>query len=203
MRRREFVRAAAFAGAGLLLHQREVWARHQRAPLILRGATTYDGTGGRPIVGDVAIDGDRISGIGRRLNNPAAEVIDLRGLALAPGFVDIHSHTDRVLLTNPRAEAKVRQGVTTEIAGQDGSSIADLPEFMAQLEKTPGSVNWASMVGAGTIRQRIVGTDDRPATSAELQRKMDEVRSALRAGAVGLSSGLEYAPGGFATIDEL
>src|SRR5687767_2314341 len=203
MRRREFVRAAAFAGAGLLLHQREVWARHQRATLILRGATIYDGTGGRPIVGDVAIDGDRISGIGRRLNNPAAEVIDLRGLALAPGFIDIHSHTDRVLLTNPRAEAKVRQGVTTEIAGQDGSSIADLPAFMAQLQNAPGAVNWASMIGAGSIRQRVVGNDDRPATPDELARMIEEVRQGLQAGAVGLSSGLEYTPGGFATVDEL
>lgn len=204
MKRREFARVAALGGVGLLLHQREMWASHgPRASLILRGGTIYDGTGGRPITADVAIDGDRISGLGRRLNIAGAQIIDLRGLALAPGFVDIHSHTDRVLLTNPRAEAKVRQGVTTEIAGQDGSSIADLPGFMSQLESAPGAVNWASMVGAGSIRQRIIGNDDRPATPAELQRMTDEVRSALNAGAVGLSSGLEYTPGGFATIDEL
>lgn len=204
MKRRDFTRIAALAGVGVLLQQRELWAtREPRAAIILRGAAIYDGTGARPLEGDVAIDADRITAVGRRLNVAGAHIIDLRGLALAPGFVDIHSHTDRVLLTNPRAEAKVRQGVTTEIAGQDGSSLADLPEFMAQLEKAPGSVNWASMVGAGTIRQRIIGNDDRPATPAELQRMMDEVRSALRAGAVGLSSGLEYTPGGFATIDEL
>jgi N-acyl-D-amino-acid deacylase len=204
MKRREFARVAALAGAGVLLNQREIWsARERRASIILRGAAIYDGTGGRPIDGDVAIDADRITAVGRRLNVAGAQIIDLRGLALAPGFIDIHSHTDRVLLTNPRAEAKVRQGVTTEIAGQDGSSINDLPEFMAQLEKAAGSVNWASMVGAGSIRQRVVGNDDRPATPAELQRMTDDVRIAVRAGAVGLSSGLEYTPGGFATIDEL
>ena len=204
MERREFVRAAALAGAGILLHQRQIWAtRQQRAGIILRGATIYDGTGGPSITGDIAIDADRITGLGRRLTASGAQIIDLRGLAVAPGFVDIHSHTDRVLLTNPRAEAKVRQGVTTEIAGQDGSSLADLPGFMAQLEQAPGAVNWASMVGAGTIRQRVIGNADRPATPAELSQMVDEVRQAIKAGAVGLSSGLEYTPGGFASIDEL
>jgi N-acyl-D-amino-acid deacylase len=204
MDRRQFVSTAALAGAGLLLHQHEIWAaRERRAAVILRGATIYDGTGNRPIVADVGIDGDRIMGLGRRLNDSGAQIIDLRGLALAPGFIDIHSHTDRVLLTNPRAEAKVRQGVTTEIAGQDGSSIADLPAFMTQLEQAPAAVNWASMVGAGGIRQRVMGSDDRPATPRELARMVAEVRLMLEAGAVGLSSGLEYTPGGFASLDEL
>ena len=203
MKRREFVRDAALAGAGLLLHQREVRGSGQEATLLLRGATIYDGTGARPITGDVAITGDRITRIGRNLAAGRAEVIDLRGLALAPGFVDIHSHTDRVLLTAPKAEAKVRQGVTTEVAGQDGSSIADLPGFFASLEKTPGAVNFASMVGAGSIRARIVGNENRPATADELARMVDEVRKAIQAGAVGLSSGLEYTPGGFASLEEL
>ena len=204
MRRRQFMRGAMLAGAGVLLHQHEAWAwRGARAGLVLRGATIYDGTGGRPIVGDVALEGDRITGLGRRLNVAGAEIIDLRGLALAPGFIDIHSHTDRVLLANPRAEAKVRQGVTTEIAGQDGGSVNNLPGFMAELEAAPGAVNWASMVGAGSIRERVVGNDDRPPTADELQRMVAEVRAGLQAGAVGLSSGLEYTPGGFARIDEL
>lgn len=204
MNRREFTRAAALAGASVLLGQREIRAIGKRAStIILRGPTIYDGTGRPPITSDLALADDRIIGLGRGLEAAGAQIIDLRGLALAPGFIDIHSHTDRVLLTNPRAEAKVRQGVTTEIAGQDGSSLEDLPGFMAQLEQAPGAVNWASMVGAGSIRQRVVGNDDRPATDAELERMTAEVRNALRAGAVGLSSGLEYTPGGFASLEEL
>jgi N-acyl-D-amino-acid deacylase len=204
MKRREFLRTTAIAGASIVLHENEIWSQQPaRSTVILRGATIYDGTGARPITADVAIEGDRIVGLGRRLNVASARIIDLRGLALAPGFIDIHSHTERVLLTNPRAEAKVRQGVTTETAGADGGSLADLPGFMAQLEAAPAAVNWASMVGAGSIRQRVVGNDDRPPTADELQRMVGEVRAALQAGAVGLSSGLEYTPGGFAQIDEL
>ena len=204
MNRRDFVRAAAITGAGVLLQQRELGAmRDRHASVILRGAAIYDGSGGGPIMGDVALADNRISGIGRRLDVAGAAIVDLRGLALAPGFIDIHSHTDRVLLAHPFADARVRQGVTTEIAGQDGGSIADLAAFMTQLEQAPPSLNWASMVGAGSIRQRIMGSADRPATPAELSRMVEEVREALRIGAVGMSSGLEYTPGGFATLDEL
>lgn len=218
MKRRQFVRAAAITGTGLLFDQRSVFAaRPTRAAVVLRGALIYDGTGGRPITGDVALEGDRIAALGRRLDIAGAQEIDLRGLALAPGFVDIHSHTDMVLFTNPRAESKVRQGVTTEVAGQDGSSVGptsqprnagagsftDLAGFFSALEQNPGAVNLASMVGAGTIRGYVVGNENRPPTPAELARMVEEVRSALRAGAVGLSSGLEYTPGGFASLEEL
>ena len=200
MKRREFV----ITGVSALLSQRAVFAAQpSRATTVVRGATIFDGTGAKPIVGDVAMDGDRITAIGRRLNVTGATIIDVRGHALAPGFIDIHSHTDRVLLTNPRAEAKVRQGVTSEIAGQDGSSIADLPAFFAQLEAAPAAVNLGSMVGAGSIRGRIVGNENRPATPDELARMVEEVRAGLRAGAFGLSSGLEYTPGGFASLEEL
>jgi N-acyl-D-amino-acid deacylase len=171
MNRREFVRATVTTAAGLLLRQREMSATvAPPVTIILRNATIYDGTNTPPITGDVAIADDRITAIGRHLDVPGAEIIDLRGLALAPGFIDIHSHTDRVLLTNPFADVRVRQGVTMEIAGQDGSSIANVAQFMTQLEQAPASLNWATMIGAGSIRQRVVGNDDRPATAQELAR---------------------------------
>ncbi|MGH7467201.1 MAG: N-acyl-D-amino-acid deacylase family protein [Longimicrobiales bacterium] len=229
MNRRRFVGSVAAAGTGMLLHRSAVWsAQPYRARLLLRGATLYDGTGSAPITGDVALDGDRIIGLGRNLSVSGTEIIDLRGLALAPGFIDIHSHTDLSLFVNPRAESKIRQGVTTEIAGQDGSSVGpvsteaaartsenykqrygvelgftDLQGFFLRLERHRSSVNLGSMVGAGTIRGLVIGNDNRPPTDTELTRMVALVEQALRQGALGLSSGLEYSPGGFATRDEL
>jgi N-acyl-D-amino-acid deacylase len=188
----------------------------------------YDGAGRAPIEGDVLITGDRIASLGTGLRAPDAVVLDARGMAVAPGFVDIHSHTDTELLVAPRAESKIRQGVTTEITGQDGGSmgpwteeraaetresyrqqygldvrLGTLGDFLDTLERHRFAVNLASMVGHGTIRQHVIGDVDRPATSDELRHMAALVRDALAAGAVGLSSGLEYIPGAFATLDEL
>jgi N-acyl-D-amino-acid deacylase len=229
LNRRLFVAGLAAGGVGSLLQQRSVWsASPSRARVLLRGAVMYDGTGNGPLVGDVAIDSDRIIGVGRALPPNGAEVIDLQGLALAPGFIDIHSHTELSLFVNPRAESKIRQGVTTEITGQDGSSVGpvseeaaartsegykqrygvelgfqDLAGFFARLERNRSAVNLGSMVGAGTIRAFVIGNANRPPTDAELQRMMALVQQALQQGALGLSSGLEYSPGGFATRAEL
>lgn len=196
--------------------------------LVLRGALVYDGSGAAPVRADVAVTGDRIAAVGPRLARGGAREADLAGLALAPGFIDIHSHTDLELLIDPRAQSKVRQGVTTEVAGQDGGSIGpwtrdraaemrqtyrsrydvaidfdDLPGFFRRLETSEIAVNFASMVGHGTIREFVVGPDARPAIDAELDRMRELVGQALAAGACGLSSGLEYDPGAFAPLDEL
>ncbi|MDH5804091.1 MAG: D-aminoacylase [Gemmatimonadota bacterium] len=195
---------------------------------LLTGALVFDGTGAPGRMVDVLLEGDRIVETGVRLPRTGARIIDLGGWAVAPGFIDIHSHTDRSLLVDPRAESKVRQGVTTEVAGQDGGSVGpwsdedfeferesyrsrydvevdyrDLPGFFARLERTPGAVNFASMIGAGTVRGFVVGADDRPATDEEIARMIHEVERALAAGACGVSSGLEYIPGAFADSKEL
>lgn len=206
-----------------------VWAQTPAsADIILRGATVYDGSGGSPFAAEVALQGGRIAAVGPGLATTGAEVVDLRGLVLAPGFIDIHSHTDLVLLANPRAESKVRQGVTTEVVGQDGSSTGTwtdrefestkdfyrsrydvqidfrgLTGFFDRLSRTPGSVNLASMIGAGSVRSLVVGDDNRGATSEELKRMVSLIHEGLAAGACGVSSGLEYVPGGFASPEEL
>jgi N-acyl-D-amino-acid deacylase len=224
--RRTFLAQAASL---LLFADRELWAAPPwRATHVLRGALLFDGTGAPPREADVALAGERIVGVGPRLRVGRVAETDLRGLALAPGFVDIHSHTDLNLLVNPRAESKVRQGVTTEVTGQDGGSVGpltdaayaklredfrarygvdvpfrDLAGLFRWLDEHGAAVHVASMVGQGTVRAFVVGEEDRPASEAELRRMREEVRRALEAGACGLSSGLEYTPGAFGSTAEL
>jgi len=238
MDRRAFVKAAALATASTALTAPTAvpaWAtdprwrsRERAADWVLRGATVYDGTGRPPVQADVAIAGDRIEAVGPRLAAAGAQEVDLRGLALAPGFMDIHSHSDLVLLVDPNAQSKVRQGVTTEVVGQDGGSVGpwgnvqfeetrdsyrsrygveidfrDLAGYFAHLRRQGPAVNVASMVGHGTLHSFAVGGSGRPATEAERARMTALVTDALKAGACGVSSGLEYLPGAFADLEEL
>ncbi|HEX6598518.1 MAG TPA: D-aminoacylase [Gemmatimonadaceae bacterium] len=177
--------------------------------VVIRGGTVFDGTGapGREL--DVAITGDRITTIAPRIAGHGANEIDARGLAVAPGFIDIHSHGDGSLDDDPRDESVIRQGVTTIVVGQDGSSRATgAPEksfssYFAALDALRPGVNVASMVGLGTLRGVVIGDMDRPATPDEIARMTAMVERALADGACGASSGLEYTPGAFASREEL
>lgn len=177
--------------------------------VIIRGGTVLDGTGAAGVEADVAITGDRIVAIGRALGDSARQVIDAHGLAVAPGFIDIHSHADGTMFQDPRSESVIRQGVTTVIVGQDGSSLAPTTEgrtldaAFSAIDALPPTVNVASMVGLGTVRHVVIGDADRPATAAELARMVALVQAGLAAGACGASSGLEYTPGEFASREEL
>ncbi len=186
---------------------------------MLRGGTIFDGSGVEGVDGDLAIDGGRITEIGRGLADGAGEVVDVRGLAVSPGFIDIHSHADDTLFDDPRAESVVRQGVTTVIVGQDGSSSAPAraasgaaggdrswvttAQQLAAVEALHGSVNLATMVGLGTVRAVVIGDENRPATASELGRMVSLVERSLAEGACGASTGLEYTPGAFASRSEL
>lgn len=198
--RRTFLAASgiALAGVGPFLHLRR--GRHD---LVLRGGTVFDGLGNPGIEADVAISGDRIAAIGARLAERGSEEIDVRGLAVAPGFIDIHSHADGNLQADPRAESVIRQGITTVVVGADGGSQTDLGEYFRSLEELQPAINVASMIGLGSVRGGVVGADDRPATPQELQRMRTLVKRALSDGACGASSGLEYTPGAFASESEL
>jgi N-acyl-D-amino-acid deacylase len=177
--------------------------------LLIRGGIVLDGLGGAGVAQDVAIAAGRIASLGKALSGRAAHEIDARGLAVAPGFIDMHSHVDGSLRADRRAESAIRQGITTVIAGQDGSSRAtgaaddSFRDMFAALEALHPAVNVASMVGLGSVRDKVVGDDDRPATAAEIAAMTAMVRQALNDGACGASSGLEYTPGGFASREEL
>ncbi len=226
MRRRDFLAAAGAALASLGCGGRVGIPGRSRWDLVVRHGTIFDGSGSAPFEGDVGIVDGRIAAVGRALNGRGGDEIDARGLAVAPGFIDIHSHADGTLFEDPRAESVIRQGVTTVIVGQDGGSrgpsrddprastqvrrslraqgpFASLGDFLASVDALPSAVNVASMVGLGTVRGIVIGDDDRRATPAEIARMRSLVSAAIQHGACGASSGLEYVPGAFATQEEL
>ncbi len=225
--RREFVRRGALLGGGALLGAPAPLLAGRDHDLVVRNALVIDGSGGPGRRADVAVDGDRITAVGR-ISGRGAQELDLAGHVLSPGFIDIHSHAEMSLLINPRAESRIRQGVTLEVVGQDGSSVGpwsdgqfestrdryasnhgvtidfrDPPGFLRAVDRVRPAVNVATMVGQGSVRGFVVGGADRPATVAEIDRMRSLVRESLDGGAVGLSSGLEYTPGSFASTDEI
>ncbi len=214
MRRRTFVTSLGVAGAALVGAPALLGARRPAYDVVLRGGVIIDGTGRPRFSGDVAVSGDRIARVARRIREQGRREIDCRGHVVAPGFVDIHSHGDGGMFVDPMMESVVRQGVTSIIVGADGSSRA--PNSAADLEALPTigavlagievlrpAVNVGTCVGLGTVREVVIGEDDRPATPAELERMVALVEQALRDGAMGASSGLEYTPGAFASVAEL
>ena len=210
--RREFLQTVGLVAAAATSTSRfglNVRAGRPAHDLVIRGGTIYDGSGGEPRVADLAISAGRIAEISPRIAGAGGEEIDARGLAVAPGFVDIHSHGDGSLLEDPRAESVVRQGITTIVAGADGSSrfqgdgARGFSAWATALEAARPAVNVAAMIGLGGVRGAVVGDDDRQATADELQRMVRMVEQAVAAGACGASTGLEYTPGAFATPEEL
>jgi N-acyl-D-amino-acid deacylase len=192
--------------------------------LVIRGGTVYDGTGAPGVRADVAVRGDRIVAVGQLPARGGAE-IDATGLAVSPGFIDVHSHDDFAVLLEPRMPFKVMQGVTTDIVGNCGSGVvpfeAGLQRFsrfvpgaapprwdsfatyLARVQEAGPSLNVAVLVGHGTLRAGAMGADERAPGPAELDRMRAWVREGVEAGAVGLSTGLIYEPGRYARTAEI
>ena len=176
--------------------------------VIITGGIVYSGEDAPGVEIDVGISGDRIIAVGALDNRDAILRIEADGLAVVPGFVDIHSHAVRDDSTDgifrwPDAENLIRQGVTTVIGGPDGGSPLPIADTFAAIEANPASVNFGTFVGHGSIRRAIIGDDDRPPTAEELGQMQAVVRAAMESGAYGLSSGLIYLPGRFATTEEV
>jgi dihydroorotase/N-acyl-D-amino-acid deacylase len=176
--------------------------------VILERGDVYSGEDAAPVVADVGIRGDRIVAIGDLGTRQANLRLDVSGLAVVPGFIDIHSHAIRDdpedgIFRWPDAENQIRQGVTTVIGGPDGGSPLPISDTLNALEQRPAAVNFATFVGHGSIRGLIVGEDDRPPSDEELEAMRGEVSKAMEQGAFGLSSGLIYPPGRFASTEEV
>jgi N-acyl-D-amino-acid deacylase len=194
--------------------------------ILIRGGTLFDGTGEPGVAGDLAIEGGRIAGIGH-VAGSARRVIDAGGLAVAPGFIDIKTHSDFTLPINPKAESKVRQGVTTEIVGHCGFSVApalpgkvellkdylspsapwlpfretSFPDYLQTFPAT--AVNAGMLIGHNTLRLMVMGMAERAPNDGELQQMMALLEDALEAGALGMSSGLFTPPGSYAAPAEM
>jgi N-acyl-D-amino-acid deacylase len=173
--------------------------------VLLKNVVVYDGTGAPSFAGDVRVHGNRITAVAKHLDPAAGEAVrDEHGLALAPGFIDMHTHADRGLLKDLDAATVSRQGVTTIFVGQDGESNFPLRDYFARLEKTPAAINIASMIGHATLREQVMGKDlYRASTPEELAKMKTLLANELLAGAFGLSTGLEYEQGHFATTEEV
>ena len=230
--RRKFIQGSSLLGASLILINNKsaggIFIRSRRFDILIIGGHIIDGLGNKEFIADVGIKDGKIVKIGKLNIEDADCVINAQGLKVVPGFIDIHSHTDSDLILNPKAESKIRQGVTTEVTGQDGFSWGPLGgsdldrtlknfkeefgevltwrtfgEFLDNFSTRKFSLNLSSMLGLGTIRELVVGYDDRPATEYEMNLMRKEVLKAINNGAVGISTGLEYTPGSFASTEEL
>ena len=199
--------------------------------VLLRGGLVVDGTGTSPRRADVALRDGVISAVGAALpTSEMSEVVDLDGLVLAPGFIDVHTHDDRLLLADPSMTPKLSQGVTTVVTGNCGISLAPLGNraavpplnlvaaeaaalpsqrfdsfagYLAALEAQPPAINCAALVGHTTLRVSAMAALDRPATAGEIAAMQAGVAEALAAGALGVSTGTYYAPANAATADEV
>jgi len=194
--------------------------------LILRGGSIVDGSGNPRFVGDVAISGDRIAAVGYLGFATARETLDVSGLVVAPGFIDMLGQSEGNVLIDNRVLSKVSQGVTTEITGEGGSVAPltdllvvddsawmkrygiqedwrDLNGYFAHLARTKSAVNIATFVGATQVRMAVVGKQDRHATPEELAHMVALVDTAMEQGAVGLSTSIEYAPAFYAPTEEI
>jgi dihydroorotase/N-acyl-D-amino-acid deacylase len=194
--------------------------------LLIKNGLLIDGSGRPGYIADIAINGDRIVRIGNLKDTSAAREINAKGMVVAPGFIDMLGQSETYLLIDPRAMSKVMMGVTTEVTGE-GESIAPvnerlikeqedfnrrykltvdwrtLGEYFSRLEKQGSGVNLATFVGATQVREYVVGFDNRPPTPAELEQMKQLVAAAMKDGALGLSTSLQYVPARFAKTDEI
>jgi len=190
---------ACVALSGFLLGQGD-----QTYDLIIRGGRVIDGTGNPWQYADLAIRNGRIAAIGRLAQASSRLPVDASGLLVTPGFIDVHTHAGPGLAGKlNHAEPLLAQGITTAVVNPDGGGPVDIAAQRAGYEKQGVAVNVAMFVPHGSIREQVLGRANRPPDAAEMAQMVDLVRAGMQAGAVGLSSGIYYAPGSYAKTEEI
>ena len=212
--RRSFIKLSVLSGAGSLMgFKTEKDMRISSSThfdTIVKNGLVYDGVGSAPIKADIGIKKGKITAIGD-LGDSAVQLVDAKGMAVSPGFVDIHTHTDTKLLICPQGDSRIYQGITSDIGGNCGGSpfpgkhnrYAELNDFFTELEQKKISINYATYTGHGDIREAIVGANDVQPTADQLKQMKNLLQQTLEQGSFGMSTGLEYAPGSYALEQEL
>lgn len=169
--------------------------------IILQG-NVYDGAGGEPITTDIGVRGSAIAKVGDLSNSKAEVTIDAEGLAVAPGFIDMHAHLDPILELS-ECESMVRQGVTTALGGPDGGGPWPFGNYLDTLATIGVGMNVAYLVGHNRVRRNVMELENRPPTDEELEAMKNQIAQAMAEGAFGISTGLKYLPGAFSEVDEV
>jgi len=200
------VSALAASGVAVVLCGSAVYGRtngsNVRFDVLIAGGTVVDGSGGERARNDVAVKDGRIVAIGRIPRSQAAQVIEAAGFVVAPGFVDVHTHAENIS-DRPAASNFVRMGVTTVVAGNCGTSALDVGAALAALREEGIAINYATLIGHNTVRNAVMGSDNRMPRTAELARMKSLVWKGMADGSVGFSTGLEYVPGTYAQMPEI
>jgi len=173
--------------------------------LVIAGGTIFDGSGGPAMTGDIGIKDGKIAAIGRITPAPGARTFSAAGAIVAPGFIDIHTHGDRGIIADRLKSAQnyIAQGVTTLVTGNCGDGTFDVAQYFDRIRQQGAGPNIVHLVGHGTVRGAVMQSADRAPTPEELGRMKALVEKAMREGAAGLSSGLFYAPGSYAKVEEV
>jgi len=225
--RRSFLKRCCLGVIGAAIPKRPVVYGSPAFDKVIKDAMILDGTGRAPRRGDVGITDDTIAAIGDISGEQGKTIIQASGLYLCPGFIDIHTHSDGQILAYPTADSRVLQGITTEVTGNCGSSVAplkradiieeqqefremgirpdwtDVSSYFSRLERTGISVNHALLLGQGRLRKNAIGLVDRKLTADELKNVLRAVEEGMDCGAFGVSTGLEYAPGIYTPAEEI
>ncbi|MDR2125916.1 MAG: D-aminoacylase [Prevotellaceae bacterium] len=226
--RRKFIKTSALIGCGIGLAGGGIMSGfisvRNRFDVIIKNGLVYSGNGDLPVVADIAIKGDKIAAIGE-VGESANKIINADKLAVSPGFIDIHTHTDTNLLICPEGDSRIYQGITTDVGGNCGGSPFPYSDvefekqknklrrgypawqhvngFFDALEKNKISINYASFTGHGDLRSAVVGDNDIPATKEQIEQMKNLLQHQIDCGSIGISYGLEYAPGSYANTREL